>query len=673
MIRKNSKRLCHRTYLVLVVLFIVFQATLLVWVEITHSPQPPPDERSSHFNKPQQHLNQQQQQQHHHQQQQTELQKETSWLCSKITGTLLHDDQQRQSRGFSRIWKTLQPTILEGLRHPRDTLNVHANWTQDLLQHLLTPHVLEYSIKGMPHPSVLRPIVTKLVERLRYPRTRPQPEGPIKIVVFGGSVVEGVQCRNPPFPHRGPGLDYKSLQECSWPFRLERVVNHVIRNLLPVLLEDDNQTQAGRPDIIQIHNLAAGGTNSEAALPLLRYNLGPALLPNSPPDIIINAYSANDNLPPAFHATKNTTIDSFHLARIWKRNVQFVQAAKASQKCRVNPPLILYVNDYLGNQQQSIVGESQLDQAIQWITDFDATVGYVSISHSVRRWVFANTSEHFFSGRWGDRKRSSVVDVHFGQAGHVSTTIAVLYYLFKALYNYCEDENEILLATSPTGIATPTTNFRDDATYFVDIQEPTQGWIEAQEFPVVRPNLTERRWDNLPHYVGPNCSEVPDGSPPCVFAFLAAPLGVNNFQDVLTDYLKRFTLHQEGWSVHRDIRQGGFQNKVGLVATKPGASMTLAYPDSSQIGGLTVHYLKSYGPLWEDSRLEMRARYVSPTGDVAYEKVMLLEGFHNQTVSISYTYSTSFTPMDGQFQLQLTLVGGQQFKLNAMMFCREAI
>jgi hypothetical protein len=408
--------------------------------------------------------------------------------------------------------------------------------------------------------------------------------------------------------------------------------------------------------------LATGGTNSESAIPVLQYGLGPALRPESPADVIVNAYSANDNLPPAFHGTTNTTIDSFHMARIWKRNIEFVNAAQSSQQCRSDPPLILFVNDYLGNQQESIVGESQLDQVIQWIADFDASVGYVSVSHSVRRWVLADTSEDFFSGQWIDRKGLPSINVHFGQAGHVATTIAVLYYFCKTLYEYCEVDDEVYYPISAS------IRHGQD---FVDIQIPTKEWVQIHEPPIIRPNLSEAHWNHhlVPPKEPPNCHS----RPPCVFAFLAAQLGTHRRQDLLAEFLKGFTVHNDGWEAQNDYRHGGFQNKLGLVALKAGAFMTLAYPDSSQIRVLTMHYLKSYGNLWKDSMLELRAQVLSGVGEVAYEQVMQVEGFHEQSVSIAYTFGMAFTPpKDGEFRLHLTLVGGNIFKINALMFCRES-
>jgi hypothetical protein len=165
--------------------------------------------------------------------------------------------------------------------------------------------------------------------------------------------------------------------------------------------------------------------------------LSPVFAPDGP-DIVVNAYSANDNLPPAFHATKNTTIDAFHWVRVYERNRQFVQAAAKCSSCRTGTPLILYVNDYVGNQQESIWGEGQVDEVVQGIADYDASVAYVSTAHMVQQWVFADTSEHFFSGIWTDRNGRPALNVHFGMAGHVTALLAIAYGLLQLALDFCD-------------------------------------------------------------------------------------------------------------------------------------------------------------------------------------------------------------------------------------------
>jgi hypothetical protein len=616
--------------------------------------------------------------------------RDEDWICSRF----------RRGTSAATAWRQLGPQLLEALHHPRDTRGLHTNWTQDLLE-LLTPHVLEYTLKGYPNIGILRPLIGKLSQRIRLlllefaSATTPPP---FKIIIFGGSIVEGTGCMRSPIP--GGKLDFESLQECAWPFRLEHALNHLMDHIMSGAAGTEiSSTPRRRRRWFEIHNLAAGGTNSEAAIPMLRYWLSPVLHPKGA-DIIVNAYSANDNLPPAFHATTNTTLDSFHLARILQRNLEFVQAARShknhhdenGESCHPftsssTIPMILYVNDYLGNQQESIIGEGQLHQAIQWLTDLEPTMGYVSVSHAVRRWVFADTSEDFFSAPWIDRKGRPTVDVHYGMAGHVTTTIALLYYFLKVVLDYCDD---VVFAADVDFPSPDTFLYPED---YIQIEIPSKEWVQYHQPPVIRPNITEANWRQLASAGGPNRPKSDQKcdrkiinpkrtNSPCAFAFLAAPLGTHQQQDLLSSFLEPFTLQRDGWAVQNDFRQGGFQNKLGLVAMRPGATISLGVNSTtnhaSSIRVVTIQYLKSYGDLWKNSRVECRAQIFAPGGssssssNIVHEQVWVLEGVHEQAVSISYFHHVALTepvPPGGSFRFQMTLVEGQIFKINALMFC----
>ena len=672
---RKKKSSLYRSFLYLLGIFVLFQIVLVLWHH-SDSPQAAPaalmtsssSSSSSSSKSVQQPL-------------------ADDWICSQ------------SPRGFSPAvaWQKLhsQGLLLQALHHPRDGQNVHTNWTADLLN-LLTPHILQYSIKGYPQRDILRSVVAKLSLRSK---SLVETNGnrdlshipPLKIVVFGGSIVEGTGCMRSPIP--GGKLDFESLQECAWPFRLEKALNFLVDQFVSKRNVPSSTTSPRK--WIEVHNLAAGGTNSEAAIPILRYWLSPVLEPNGA-DVVVNAYCANDNLSPAFHATTNTTVDSFHLARILQRNMQFVQAARFSnlhhvtKECqRTIPgsklPTILYVNDYLGNQQESIVGEGQLDQAVQWLTDVEPTMGYVSVAHSVRRWVLADTSEDFFSAPWVDRKGNPIVNVHYGMAGHVTTTIGILYYMLQLLLDYCEEavwSKRDDAALSSKNTPTKLWNFPED---YVQIEIPSKEWVQEHQPSIIHPNITEtdwRHWGKAPNsqkcYHEQTSQSSKAAKSPCAFAFLAAPLGTHQQQDSLSSFLEPFTLQNEDWAVQNDFRQGGFQNKLGLVANRPGATMTLAVDaaeDPSRIRVVTIHYLKSYGDLWKESRVEFRAQILSRDGSkIDHEQVWELEGFHEQAVSISYFHNLKLqqeVPKDGSFRLQMKLVGGRTFKMNALMFCSQ--
>jgi hypothetical protein len=73
-------------------------------------------------------------------------------------------------------------------------------------------------------------------------------------------------------------------------------------------------------------------------------------------------------------------------------------------------------------------------------------------------------------------------------------------------------------------------------------------------------------------------------------------LGTHQQQDRLAEFLGKYTLHNKnnGWRAQSNLRQGGFQNKLGLVAMHANATMALGFQHISQpVRVMTVHYLKS--------------------------------------------------------------------------------
>ena len=105
-------------------------------------------------------------------------------VCSKYS-------LEHQSAGS--IWRAHQSQIFTALQHPQDLEYRHANWTRELLQ-LLTPSVLNKSLRTIPTKVPLS-IRQKLGGWTTDSKTTPRP---IKILVFGGSIVEGSGCNRSP-------------------------------------------------------------------------------------------------------------------------------------------------------------------------------------------------------------------------------------------------------------------------------------------------------------------------------------------------------------------------------------------------------------------------------------------------------------------------------------------
>lgn len=165
-------------------------------------------------------------------------------------------------------------------------------------------------------------------KRLQDPESNP----PLRIAVFGGSVTLGRGCDK-------TNLRKMQNKECAWPKRFERLINQFF----------------GR-EIIQVFNLAIGGTSTISATSRVKYWMyGDPELDKLGPDVIINSYSTNDSIVPW------GTPPEADLVKIVGDNVRdrlepFIRETLQSKGCDL-PPLIVHVDDSLGPHQPTVLGE----------------------------------------------------------------------------------------------------------------------------------------------------------------------------------------------------------------------------------------------------------------------------------------------------------------------------
>lgn len=571
----------------------------------------------------------------------------------------------------SSVWQKYREKIYEASLHPDDKDRVHAPWTRDLLD-LLSPRSLERGLRRAPNHRALQNIMKIIQTKLNDPQNAP----PLEVAIVGGSVTEGSGCDRLP-----PNLNISSHaarpqirgQPCAWPFRLQRLVDAIMGE-----------------GVIRIHNLAVGGTNSALAVPVLDYWLFPQ---NSPllergPDVIVNAYAANDNLPSADKRGDDTNTTGgyeFFLNGGFKRAQDFIRTSLFSRPCQEDP-LVLFVDEYLGNQHNFIIGELFRFEAVDLLTDWYGTAGAVSSAQVVRRYIYANTREEIFSAQWTTRKWPWRVDVHFGMPGHVFIAWTVAYSMLTMALNFCEEEtgrvgdHSALLDDNNKGADT---NPRAIATDFVPAN--VLQLVEEEVPPTLNTQLlvsdVATEWNNdatarkteLEKYCT-DSSKTAAPTLPCSFAFVAAPMGTVRNAGALNGYMKQFVVKNDGWNGEQDMRNG-WQNKLGYVAGTPGASVLLRIDKTpNSVKTITLHTLKSYGEKWAESKAKFSLQWNHEESGTKYSTSFEILGYHNQTTSIAYPFVLDLGPdhiaeKGSTLDLQIDLVGGTTFKINSMMIC----
>jgi hypothetical protein len=158
-------------------------------------------------------------------------------------------------------------------------------------------------------------------------------------------------------------------------------------------------------------------------------------------------------------------------------------------------------------------------------------------------------------------------------------------------------------------------------------------------------------------------------------AFLAAPLGTHNNAKDLNNYLRRFTLSNtnSSWQAQDQLRDGGYQNKLGVVATAPNATLVLGLMHISQpVRVITFHTLKSYTSKFYGSQLSVVLE-IFYHQQVIHTTSVKISGYHNQTTSVAEPYvldlKEHYAPTGSSLRMRIQLQHGTTFQINALLFC----
>ena len=550
------------------------------------------------------------------------------------------------------LWTQNAAKILKASIHPADKDGVHVAWTESLLR-LLSPDLLERGLRTQPNHKALKRVSQIIQEKLKNPETAP----PLEVAVVGGSVTEGGGCQNIPNTIQLDAQKEKPTiqgNSCAWPLRLQLLLDAIMGE-----------------GVIRVHNLAVGGTNSNLATPVLDYWLFPE---NSPllvngPDVIINGYAANDNLPPAHKRGDDTNMTGdfeFFYKYGMGRVQEFIRTSLFSRPC-LDDPLVLFVDEYLGNQHNLVLGELFRFEAVDVLTSwYGQAAGAISPAQVVRRMIYADTEELIFTAPWKKPRGEKRVDVHFGMPGHVHIAWTVAYSFLTMALNFCEEETSRPSEdTSQKFIPAETMELvEQDVPPFLDAE------LQVDDVRTKWKEDTVARQQSEEEY----CSDVSNTKPalPCSFAFVAAPMGTVKNAGALNNYVGQFVVSNNGWSGQQDIRNG-WQNKLGYVAEE-GASLLLRIDKTpNKVKTVTLHTLKSYGEKWAGSKAHFGVSWTHPSGS-HYNTSFEIEGFHNQNTSIAYPFILDLGPdhiadKGSTFDIQIDLIGGTTFKINAMMVC----
>jgi lysophospholipase L1-like esterase len=554
------------------------------------------------------------------------------------------------------FWNSILPDIVQASQHALDKRFALHDFTAGLL-HLISPDRMARSTMSLPHDwTPVRRVLEVLYARYQHLTQRGPEARKLKILVMGGSLIVGVNCRK-------IVSDYSLHMQmpnrlCTWTHRLESLLNKLLGD-----------------EYVEVHKIALGGTNTQTGFVMWDSNFLPDETKN--PDILINAYSTNDmHILTVLQAKEgNQTLRD----KVMEMTQDFVRAVLKDGPCA---PLLLHMDDYLGNEQREILTTTELSQAVAVLAQY---YGFTSMSYAnvVRDIVYGDTHEFWISpqGWYNDFGKGNVMEreIHPGMAMHIMSSWVTAYTMLNLGLTYCSIEGFLA----------------DMAVADQETERPYQaihGLPRLRNGPVI-PGKPKGRPAGLPPPISKslsleNVTELWRAAKPvgslcevkksmtndedrCPFSWFSgiSKQGQNETYaaQLFSSEHNRFVTKNKGWGINTAGK------KLGISPTNTqleGQTIQIDL-ESYVLSTVTLFYMKSYGEKWEGSRVAFTI--TRNEGQVIARDE--LAGIHEKLTSETYTHRVEIpTPSDGKgssnYRIELELIGGTTFKIMGLAICK---
>jgi hypothetical protein len=553
------------------------------------------------------------------------------------------------------LWNSNLGTIVEASKHELDKRFGLHDFTSSLL-HLVSPDRLARSVVSLPHEwEPVKRVMQILYDRYLYlnklPGAAASEPRKLKVLVMGGSLIVGVNCRKIVSDYV-LGMQMPN-RLCTWTHRLETLINKMLGG-----------------EFVEIHKIALGGTNTETGFVMWDSDFIPD--ETRDPDILINAYSTNDmHILTVLQAKEgNQTLRD----KVMEMTQFFVRSVLKDGKCA---PLLLHIDDYLGNEQREILTTTELSQAIQVLAHY---YGFSSMSYAnvVRDLVYADTKESWISpGGWYEGEEM-VREIHPGMGMHIISSWVMGYNLLNLATTYCTIEPMLMNATVATHEQTRPYEANHGLPKLMGnkvIPGKPKGRPEGLPPPLVKSlsleNVTSL-WKKAPpvRKVCHTSDTHPDDKARCPFVWFSGinKQGMNETyaHELFSTEHNPLLTENTGW----DINSAGSKLGISPRQDREHPEFTLTVQDvSTPLSTLTVFYMKSYGDRWIDSRISVTVRI----DGVEHRKDELV-GIHDKQTSETYTHRielpVSSTSTPSKYEVTMEHLGGVTFKIMGLAICK---
>jgi hypothetical protein len=485
-------------------------------------------------------------------------------------------------------------------------------------------HVLSVAWERYQYLQHIKNPVTSTLQRKEPPLVR--------IVVVGGSVTLGHKC--------SAINDVKEIP-CSWVARLETLLNGLAGGAL-----------------VQVHNSAIGASTSETGQAIWDHEILPDEAKN--PDILINAYSTNDS-----HPSRGTRDKKSAMAQ------SFVRSILTPLTCS-KPPLLIWLDDYIGNVAQGIKEMTLLSQEVQVLANYYG-FSFVSFANVVRDWVYGDNHGTLFTPPWYSADGQFVTEVHPGQGMHIATMWIMAYNFLNLATTHCSVVNW----SSQTNHNSAGSSFMHPFNTSDQIKIPESTYyqpVPSSLPPALTDALTLKdvtdMWRNDARALEKNpkvCS--PNRTSRCIFSWVSGL----EWQESIATIQKKFApfvVEQGKWRVIDDTGR----RKFGWVPAEKGSKLLFEFQNLTQtVRTVTLFPMKSYGEKWRNSNA--RFRFLSKSNEAMdWLELTSLEipGLHSTTTSEIYTipvHMPSEIPANSNLRISMTMTNGTTYKLMGLTVC----
>jgi len=449
--------------------------------------------------------------------------------------------------------------------------------------------------------------------------------------------------------------------KCQWHNRLEEFINKLLNGSVSI---------QEKWDIIKVTPIYPPGmdTRTELNTDIVRngawdHYLSPAAVG---PDVIMSMYGAQNMFLPKRDWKTANDIEYYHQHR--KVIQEFIRACSQVPTCSATtkshaPPLVLLVDEYVGNQQGAIMAENVQARVLQLLSDYYDDTALVSYAEVVRKLVYASDQKSSWltadgTGSVEETPTNPSLGMFQHQtAGPTAMIITLAYSLLKYTVSYCSEQSIASIRNE------------DDSDICVLMPKDVVVLANGIPPPVIDTDLCltnisafwrteEKARQDQRHEICQSALEADNKTSggDCTFAYWG---GIQSTEGELDTYFQPFL---------RGPKIGWTSNGGRLIAIQEQASLHLHFsPQSSdtQNGSIRIYSMR------RDGAFSVRSSLLWELSAQGKAKVGMIEGTHDSPATVAWptVIELDEETVTGGIDLKLQLIQGRTFEIVGMFLC----